>query len=90
MSQVSGALGKLGRVLLDGLKDDLHVFELLGAGDDDGFVKMIIIPFGEDEADVLGFVSGDAFSIDKDAGVEAVFVAVKDDGAVRIFVNAFF
>ncbi|MBQ3294082.1 hypothetical protein IJG96_03085 [Candidatus Saccharibacteria bacterium] len=60
---------------------------MLASGDDDGFVEVVVAVLGENKADVFGFVGGDALLVDKDAGVEAVFVAVEDDGAIGIFVG---
>ena len=81
---------EVGGILLYGFQDDFHVFELLGAGDDDGLIEMIILPFGKDKTNIFGFVGRDTFAVNKDAGVEAKFVAVENHCSVGHFVNAVF
>jgi len=88
VGEMEGALGEFWFELLDGLKDDFHVFDDVVAGDDDGFIEFIVVPFGEDEADVFGFVGGEAVFVDEDAGVEAVGFATEDDGAFAFFVDS--
>ena len=63
---------------------------MLAAGDDYRFVKMVILPFGEDKADIFGLVGRDTLFINKNTGVQAVFFAVEDYRAVADFVDTLF
>ena len=90
MSQMRSFFNQFWRVLLNRFQDDSHVIFLLVAGDDDGFVEMVVFIFRENQSNIFSFVGWDAFFVDEDAGVEAVWLALEDDGAVRFFVDASF
>ena len=51
---------------------------------------MIILPFSKDKADILSFIGRDTLFVNEDASVETIFVATKDNGSVRFFINASF
>ena len=87
MGDVEGLGDKVGGVLFDGFQDDFHVVDDVVTGDDDGFVKVVIVVFGEEEADVFGFVGGETFAVDEDASVEAVGFAFEDESAGGFCVN---
>ena len=87
VGDVQGLGDEVGSVLLDGLEDDFHVVDDVVTGDDDGFVEVIIVVFGKEEADVFGFVSGETFAVDEDASVEAVIFAAEDESAVGLWVD---
>ena len=48
---------------------------------------MVVVIFGEEKADIFGFVGREAFLIDEDAGVEAVWFAFEDEGAVGLLID---
>ena len=73
--------------MFDGFEDDFHVVDDVVAGDDDGFVEVVVGIFLEEETDVFGFVSREAFAVDENAGVEVVRFAFEDEGAVGLFVD---
>lgn len=90
VSEMEGFGGEVGAELFDGFEQNFHIFGDIVAGDDDGLVKFVIVPFGEGKAEIFGFVGGEALGIDEYTGVEAVFFAIENDGTVGFFVDAVF
>ena len=87
MSEVGGMMNKVGGILFDGFKDDFHVVGLFVASDDDGLVKVIILPFSEDKTDIFSLVGRETVLINEDASVETIIFAGKNDGTVTFSVN---
>ena len=81
---------KLRFELFNGFKNDFHVVELFTAGNHDGFIKMVVLPFSKDKTNVFSFVGRDAFFVNENTSVKTKFFAVKDSGAVASFIDAFF
>ena len=87
MGEVEGFSDEFGSVLFDGFEDDFHIVDDVVAGDDDGFIEVIIVVFSEEETDVFSFVSGETIAVDEDASVETVRFALENEGAVGYLVN---